>query len=284
MKVIVSGSGGMLGQAVVTRLRASGHQVQATTRADLDVRSLTSCRSAVATGVDAVVNASAWTDVDGAETAEGAAFEVNATGAANLALAAAEVGARLVQISTDYVFDGHADQPYSEDAPLAPRSAYGRGKAAGEWAVRGLGGDALVVRTAWLYGPGGSSFVATMLRLAETRATLSVVDDQRGQPTTTHDVARYVDDLLAAGAPAGTYHATSEGDTTWFGLARAVFEEAGLDAGRVHPTSSADYPRPAPRPAYSVLGHDRTRAAGITLLPPWRESLAAVLPSLGGRG
>lgn len=270
----------MLGGELVRTLGARGLDVVAATRADVDITDPHACRTVVR-GAGAVVNAAAWTKVDDAETHEGEAFLVNAVGASAVAGACADEGARLVHLSTDYVFDGTADRPYPEDAPLAPRSAYGRTKAAGEWAVRASHSDALVVRTAWLYGSGGPSFVATMLRLAATRDTLSVVDDQRGQPTTTTDVARYVADLLTSGAPAGTYHATSEGETTWFGLARAVFEEAGLDPDRVRPIGSAAYPQPAPRPAYSVLGHDRTPAVGVALLPPWREALAAALPSLG---
>ena len=144
----------MLGQALAARCAAAGHDVRALTRADLDVRSLADCRAAVATGADAVVNATAWTDVDGAEAAEAAAFEVNAVGAANLAVAAREAGARLVQVSTDYVFDGRATRPYREDTPLNPLGAYGRTKAAGEWAVRAEHPSSLVVRTAWLYGTG----------------------------------------------------------------------------------------------------------------------------------
>ena len=266
----------MLGQAVVDRLEAGGHEVRGTTRADLDVRSLTSCRSVVGIDVDVVVNASAWTDVDGAEAAEAEAFSVNALGAANLAVAAREAGARIVQVSTDYVFDGAATDPYQEHAPLHPLGAYGRTKAAGEWAVRAEHPDPLIVRTAWLYGPGAGSFVATMARLAEERETVEVVDDQRGQPTTTADVAAFIRTLLENRAPAGIYHATSEGETTWFGLARAVFEELGLDADRVRPTTTDAFPRPAPRPAYSVLAHTRGTAVGATM-PAWRPALSATL-------
>ncbi len=266
----------MLGQALAARCAAAGHDVRALNRADLDVRSLADCRAAVASGADAVVNATAWTDVDGAEAAEAAAFEVNAVGAANLAVAAREAGGRLVQVSTDYVFDGRATRPYREDTPLNPLGAYGRTKAAGEWAVRAEHPSSLVVRTAWLYGPGAKSFVSTMARLAQEREHVDVVDDQRGQPSTTADVAAYVVTLLETEAPAGVYHATSEGETTWFGLARAVFEELGLDPERVRPTTTDAFPRPAPRPAYSVLGHDRGDAVGATM-PPWREALSARL-------
>jgi dTDP-4-dehydrorhamnose reductase len=276
VKVVVAGAAGMLGRALVTTLRAADHEVLAPSRDRLDIRSLDACRRLVTAGADAVVNAAAWTDVDGAETAEADAFAVNATGAANLAVASREAGGRLVQLSTDYVFDGTATTPYREEAPLSPLGAYGRTKAAGEWAVRAEHPAPLVVRTAWLYGPGAKSFVATMARLADERDTVDVVDDQRGQPTTTADVAKYVRSLLEHDAPAGVYHATSDGETTWFGLARAVLEELGLDPDRIRPTTSAAFARPAPRPAYSVLGHDRGRALGLAL-PPWRQALSAKL-------
>jgi dTDP-4-dehydrorhamnose reductase len=228
-----------------------------------------------------VVNAAAWTDVDGAEAAEDAATGVNGAGPRVLAAACRDTGARLVHVSTDYVFDGAAATPYAEDAPLAPRSAYGRSKAAGERAVRELLPDrAYVVRTAWLYGEHGGSFVKTMIGLEGQRETLDVVDDQRGQPTWSLDLARQIAALVRADAPAGTYHGTSTGETTWCGLARAVFEELGADPARVRPTSTDRFPRPAPRPAYSVLGHDRWRRAGLAPIRDWRAALAQAVPRL----
>jgi len=281
MTVAVLGGAGMLGQALVATLDGRGHEVRSLARADADITREQDCRRVAA--VEVVVNAAAFTRVDDAEAGEGEAFTVNAVGPALLARACARSGARLVQISTDYVFDGSATTPYAEDAPMRPRSAYGRTKAAGEWAVRAELPSAYVVRTAWLYGPGGGSFASTILRLAGERQTLSVVDDQRGQPTTTRDVARFVADLVDQDAPPGTYHATSEGETTWFGFARALFEDAGLDPERVRPTDTASFPRPAPRPAYSVLGHDRSVAAGVDLLPPWRQALSETVRDLVGR-
>ena len=182
----------MLGRDLEGVLTTAGHQVTAAGRADLDVTSLEACRQAVA-GHDVVVNGAAWTAVDDAETHEAQAFTVNATGAANLARACAEAQVRLVQVSTDYVFSGDATTPYAEDAPLAPRSAYGRTKAAGEWAVRSTCPQSWVVRTAWLYGEHGPNFVKTMARLAAERDTVSVVDDQRGQPTWTRDLAEGIE-------------------------------------------------------------------------------------------
>ncbi|MBB5788435.1 dTDP-4-dehydrorhamnose reductase [Jiangella mangrovi] len=276
MRWLVTGAAGMLGRDMVAVL--GGADVTALTRAGLDVTDAEAVDRAVA-GHDVVVNAAAWTDVDGAESAEAAATAVNGTGPAHLAAACARHGARLVQISTDYVFDGVASAPYAEDAPTAPRSAYGRSKLAGEQAVLTTLPDAgWVVRTAWLYGEHGGNFVKTMARLAAERDTLDVVDDQRGQPTWSMDVATRVVDLVRADAPAGVYHATSSSETTWFGLARAVFTHLGLDPERVRPTTTDKFPRPAPRPAYSVLGHDGWKLAGLPPLRPWDEALAAAAP------
>lgn len=279
MDILVTGAAGMLGQDVVRSLQASGHRVTATDLPEVDILDPRSCEQAVA-GHQVVVNTAAYTAVDDAEAHEPVAFAVNAVGPSVLARAAAAAGCRMVHVSTDYVFAGDATSPYAEDAPMRPRSAYGRTKAAGEWAVRAECRDSLIVRTAWLYGPGGPNFVKTMVRLAADRETLSVVDDQRGQPTATVDVAGFIRDLLEAEAPAGNYHATSEGETTWFGFTKEVFRLLGMDPQRVRPTTTDAFPRPAPRPAYSVLGHDRTRALGLPLLPHWREALEATVDAV----
>lgn len=283
MRVLVAGAHGMLGQDLVPALRMAGHEVTAVGRDMLDITEPPACADVVI-GHDTVVNLAAWTRVDDAEDHEADAFVVNATGAANLARAAHDAGARMVQISTDYVFDGTAEAPYAEDAAVNPRSAYGRTKAAGEWAVRALCPQSWVVRTAWLYGAGGPNFLATMARLAQTHDTLDVVDDQRGQPTWTRDLAPQVVALIGSEAAYGTYHATAQGETTWFGLTRALFTELGLDPMRVRPTTSEAFPRPAPRPAYSVLGHQGWQGTGVALQPDWRASLRTASPSLGLTG
>jgi dTDP-4-dehydrorhamnose reductase len=270
----------MLGRDLVDLLAGSDDEVTAVTRAELDVTDASGVAEAVP-GHDVVVNAAAWTDVDGAEAHEAAATKVNGLGPQLLAAACAASGARLVQVSTDYVFDGSATTPYPEGAPLAPRSAYGRSKAAGEVAVRTLLPDAsYIVRTAWLYGEHGPNFVRTMVNLEATRDVLDVVHDQHGQPTWTRDVAASTLALVRADAPAGTYHASSSGQTTWWGLARAVFEELGADPERVRPISTDLFPRPAPRPPYSVLGHSAWRQAGIPPIGDWRARLSAAFPSL----
>ncbi|GGP51338.1 dTDP-4-dehydrorhamnose reductase [Streptomyces abikoensis] len=279
---LVTGAAGKLGQDLLAVLGTDPTaEVTGLRRTELDITDAAAVREAVA-GHDIVVNAAAWTDVDGAEASEAAATAVNGTGVRHLADACGRVGARLLQVSTDYVFSGEARTPYGEDAATAPVNAYGRGKLAGERAVVGLLPDAgYVVRTSWLYGEHGRDFVTTVLELAETRDTLDVVDDQHGQPTWSYAVAERLALLggaaLAGTAPPGIYHATAGGRTTWMGLARTVFELAGLDPRRVRPTTSAAYARPAPRPAFSVLGHERWAAAGLPPMPHWRTSLEEAL-------
>ncbi|HEY2947660.1 MAG TPA: dTDP-4-dehydrorhamnose reductase [Micromonosporaceae bacterium] len=278
---LVTGAGGMLGGDVVAVLAARGAAVAAPHHAELDITDSAAVADAVA-GRDVVVNAAAWTDVDGAESEEAAATAVNGTAVAGLAAVCARAGAALVHVSTDYVFPGTATEPYAEDAPTAPVNAYGRGKLAGERAIAAaLPGRGFVVRTAWLYGAGGPNFVGTMLRLAAERDTVDVVDDQRGQPTWSYALAERLVALgeaaLARTAPAGVYHGTASGQTTWYGLARELFALAGLDPDRVRPTTSERFVRPARRPAYSVLGHARWAAAGLPPMAHWREMLAAAL-------
>ncbi|MER5704774.1 dTDP-4-dehydrorhamnose reductase [Micromonospora sp. NPDC002296] len=279
---LVTGAGGGLGRDLVARLRADpAARVTAAPRVALDICDPDAVAAAVV-GHDVVVNAAAWTDVDAAESAPERAAAVNGDAVAGLARACAATGARLLHVSTDYVFSGEGAAPRREDEPPAPVNAYGRSKLVGERAVaRFLPEHGYVVRTAWLYTGRGDGFVGTMLRQAAARDTLSVVDDQRGQPTWS---AALADQLAALGAaaragaaPAGTYHGTAAGQTTWYGLARAVFAEAGLDPDRVRPTTTDQFPRPARRPSFSVLGHDRWRSAGLPAQPSWRDQLATAL-------
>jgi len=280
VRIVVTGAAGMLGCDVVTAAQQRGQEVLALTRADLDITDVVAVRGVVRPG-DVIVNCAGWTDVDRAELQEVAAARINAAGPGTLAAACQERGARLVHMSTDYVFSGTAKKPYPEDAPLAPRSAYGRSKAAGERAVRELLPDAgFIVRTAWLYGEHGRNFVTTMMGLERSRETVDVVDDQRGQPTWTRDVAARVMDVVELDLPPGIYHATSSDETTWFGLARAVFAAVGADPDRVRAARTKDFPRPAPRPAYSVLGHDAWGHVGLESMRPWGEALSDAVPVL----
>ncbi len=279
---LVTGAGGMLGTDLVAALTGRGEPVTGLDRAGLDVTDAAAVADAVTRGQpEVVINCAAWTGVDAAETAGEQALAVNAGGAANLAAACAAAGARLVQVSTDYVFAGDAARPYAEDDVPAPRTAYGRTKLAGEQAVLDrLPGAGYVVRTAWLYGAYGPSFVATMITLEDQRPAVDVVDDQHGQPTWTADVAGQIIALVRAGAPPGIYHATSSGQTTWFGLAREVFRLLGADPARVRPIPGSALPRPAPRPAYSVLGHDAWARLAVPPIGEWRTALHRAFPDL----
>lgn len=275
---LVTGAGGMLGQDLAPLIRDRGPTLAS--RQDLDVTDVAAVEDAVA-GHGVVVHLAAWTDVDGAESDPDAAMTVNGTGTRNVAAACARHGARLIHISTDYVFDGQATTPYPEDHPLAPVSAYGRSKAAAEDAVRELLPDAgIILRTAWLYGAHGRSFPTTIKALLEQRDTISVVDDQTGQPTWTADLARRIVEVGEGDVPAGRYHATNAGSTTWFTLARAVAEALGTDPERVQPTTSAQFVRPAPRPAYSVLAHDGWARAGLPPMRHWADAFAEAGPTL----
>jgi len=272
---LVTGAGGMLGRDLVELLRRRDGKVTGLAHGDLDITDAEAVRGALAGyGPDVVVNCAAWTAVDDAETHEEDALKINGGAVAHLATACAAAGAKLVQLSTDYVFDGRATSPYAEDDAPAPGTAYGRSKLAGERAVLGLlGEDGYVVRTAWLYGANGPNFVRTMIKLEHERPSVDVVADQHGQPTWTVDVADQIGQLVRAGARGGVYHATSSGDTTWFEFAREIFRLLGADPGRVRPTTSDAFVRPAQRPAYSVLGHDRWLQAGIEPIGHWQLAL-----------
>ncbi|WUJ17037.1 dTDP-4-dehydrorhamnose reductase [Streptomyces sp. NBC_00390] len=283
---LVTGGRGMLAQDVLARLAADGTAAVPLAHADLDITDPEAVRAALAEHRPTViVNCAGWTDVDGAEEREDAALAVNGTGPRVLAEASKETGTVLLHVSTDYVFAGDAAAPYAEDAPTGPRGAYGRTKLAGEQAVRDiLPETGQVVRTAWLYGAGGPNFVRTMIRLEAVKDTLDVVDDQRGQPTWTVDLAdrlvRLGQGTLAGTVAGGVRHGTSSGDTTWFGFTREIFRLLGADPERVRPTTSEAFVRPAPRPAYSVLGHEGWQGTGIEPIRDWRAALAEAFPEL----
>ncbi|SDD28698.1 dTDP-4-dehydrorhamnose reductase [Streptomyces prasinopilosus] len=285
MKWLITGAGGMLGRDTVDELTRRGEQVTGLDRAALDITRAEAVERALAEhrpGI--VVNCAAYTAVDDAETDEERATLVNGDGPRLLARACAAHGARLIHVSTDYVFSGDArTTPYPEDHPTGPRTAYGRSKLAGERAVlEELPGASAVVRTAWLYGVHGTSFVRTMIGLEARRPTVDVVDDQRGQPTWSADVAARMADLgpRVGDGVHGVLHATSSGEATWYDLAREVFRLIGADPDRVRPTTGAAFPRPAPRPAYSVLAHDRWQDIGLPAPRDWRVALHEALPRI----
>ncbi|HWT22155.1 MAG TPA: dTDP-4-dehydrorhamnose reductase [Solirubrobacteraceae bacterium] len=278
MRLLITGAAGMLGRDVADAARRGGHDVVALARADLDVTDAAAVRAAVAAArPDAVVNCAAWTDVDGAESAEDRATAVNGEGAGHVAAAAAAVGAFTVAVSSDYVFDGAAREPYTESAATAPLGAYGRSKLAGEHAVAAAAPDLhAIVRTSWLFGAHGPNFVATMLRLAHERDELTVVDDQVGCPTFTGHLAPALLSIARYRRP-GILHVAGSGCCSWWDLARATFERAGHDV-RIHPGRTEDLGRPAPRPAWSALGTER---ADTPVLPAWQDGLDAYLECVG---
>jgi dTDP-4-dehydrorhamnose reductase len=221
---------------------------------------------------DVVVNCAAFTDVDGAEEREDVAQKVNAGGAGTLASAAREVGARVVYISTDYVFSGEKRDPYVESDEVGPRTAYGRTKLAGEQETAEVNPDHVIARTAWLFGANGKNFVETMIKLGGERGELKVVDDQIGCPTWTGHLAQALVQL-AEGELTGVVHTAGAGTVSWHGFATEIFRETGMDV-TVNPCTTEEFPRPAPRPAYSVLVSER---GGAPVLPDWREGLREYL-------
>ncbi len=283
MNILITGSNGQLGTELVSRyLDRAQEEVFVGDLPDLDITSEESVASIFANiAPDLVINCAAWTAVDAAEEKEREAFAVNAEGPAILAQYCARVGARMVQISTDYVFAGDAREPYAESAHAEPVTAYGRTKLAGENFVRELlPENHIVIRTAWLYSQTGHNFVKTIIRSQKERDTLSVVTDQIGQPTSAADLADQIISLLDKFPGSGTFHGTNSGVTSWFEFARAIMSEIGQDPQRVLPTDSSSYVQLAPRPAYSVLGHEGWASVGMEPMRDWRVALHKAMPAI----
>ncbi|WP_334142036.1 dTDP-4-dehydrorhamnose reductase [Rhabdothermincola sp.] len=279
MRVLITGAGGQVGRELVEVFTADGHEVVGFDRASLDLADRDAAMSAIcAFEPDAVVNAAAWTAVDACELDPDRAFLVNALGPRYLAEAARVVGAHLVHLSTDYVFDGSKTGPYLEWDQPNPVSVYGRSKLGGEQEV---GPTATIIRTSWVCGFHGNNMVKTILRLAAEHDVLSFVDDQRGHPTFADDLAAMIKRLVVE-RRTGLFHVTNQGAVSWYEFARAVLECAGQDPDRVRPiaTSELDPPRPAPRPANSVLDNAALRLSGVPLLPHYRHSLDRLVARL----
>lgn len=284
MRVLVTGAAGQLGRDVVRVCDEAGDTVWAADRSQLDVTDRDAVRAAVTTlRPDAVVHCAAWTAVDACESDPERAFMANALAVRWVAEACARTGSHLVHVSTDYVFDGTKDAPYHEWDTPAPRSAYGRSKLAGEQEALASGASAAVVRTSWVCGEHGANMVKTVLRLAAQQPELAFVDDQVGCPTFTADVAPMLR-RLALDRRTGVHHVTNQGAVSWYGFAREVLVAAGHDPARVRPitTDQLDPPRPAPRPANSVLDNAVLRAAGLPLLRDFRAPLAELVSRLTG--
>ncbi|ARG68950.1 dTDP-4-dehydrorhamnose reductase [Mycobacterium kansasii] len=257
-RIVITGAGGQLGRVAAAQAARAGREVLAQTSSQWDITDPGAAGAIIQTG-DVVLNCAAYTDVDAAESDEARAYAVNASGPEHLARACARVGARLIHVSTDYVFNGDFNgaqpHPYEPGDATAPQSVYARSKLAGEQAVLAALPQAVVVRTAWVYtGGDGTDFVAVMRRLAAGDGPIDVVSDQTGSPTYVADLAAALLEVAGAGVPGGVLHAANEGAVSRFAQACAVFEECGADPRRVRPVSSAQFPRPAPRPSYSALG------------------------------
>lgn len=269
----------MLGTDLVHALHERGASVVVSDVDTLDITDPSAVHDGLA-GAGVVVNCAAFAAVDAAEDREEEALEVNGRGPGVLARECAQTGARLVHVSTDYVFAGDASEPYLETAERDPRNAYGRTKAAGEVEVLDSGADAVIIRTSWLYGAHGACFPTTIVRIAHEKGGVRVVDDQVGQPTWTMDLVDLILRLIEADAPAGIYHGTSSGQTSWYGFAREILASAGL-GDIVTPCDSAAFPRPARRPQYSVLSHAALDAIGVApignWLDRWRQAAPAIL-------
>ena len=281
---MITGAGGQLGGCLAALATDRGRGVLALTSSQWDITDPGAAERIIASG-DVVVNCAAYTDVDGAESDEAGAYAVNAAGPEHVARACARAGARLIHVSTDYVFSGDfgdgEPRPYEPGDEADPRGVYARSKLAGERAVLAALPEAsqgIVVRTAWVYTGGtGKDFVAVMRRLAAGNGPVDVVDDQTGSPTYVADLAAALLQVADNRVPGPILHAANGGEVSRFGQARAVFEECGADPARVRPVSTARFPRPAPRPAYSALGGRQSTAAGLAPLRPWRDALVAAL-------
>lgn len=276
MRILVTGAAGQLGHELLELMHTKGLEVLGTDREEMDITDLGHCYEIIGGfRPQAVIHAAAYTAVDQAESHPEDAYRINSLGARNVALAAARSGAKCCMVSTDYVFDGRGTRPYREYDPTGPLTVYGQTKLAGEQMAAAVNTRTFIVRTAWLYGRHGNNFVKAMLKAGSGQQPVRVVDDQRGSPTNAADLARFLLELADTDYY-GIYHAANGGECTWYEFAQAIFTERRLPAALL-PCSTAEFPRPAPRPAYSVLDSMAIRANGLTPLRHWQEGLRAYL-------
>ena len=283
MSWLITGGSGQLGIAVSQELDKRGVAFNAWSSKDLDITQCSTVSKAIEKlSPKVIINCAAWTDVDGAEGNELAAAKINSLGAGNLALSAKLCSAKLIHVSTDYVFSGESQSPWQTSDEIKPQSAYGRTKAEGESRVLArYAENSFIVRTAWLYSPWGKNFAKTMTKMAiKGDGEVRVVNDQVGQPTSAVDLAKQLVELGQSTSPAGIYHGTNSGQATWFEFAQEIFKLAGTDVGRVTPVSSSEFPRPAKRPSYSVLSHDAWASTAVKPMRDWRIALADAMPSI----
>lgn len=279
MKILVTGARGQLGRDVVTACGQAGYEVLGCDRETLDITNASNCRQTIQQFLpDVIIHCAAYTAVDQAETDIDGAYLVNSVGTRNIAVEAEKVGAKLIFISTDYVFDGHGTCPYHEYDNTDPKSIYGKSKRAGEMLVESLSSKFFIVRTSWVFGIHGTNFVKTMLKLGSERSQLKVVSDQVGSPTFTEDLADFLLKLIVT-ENYGIYHASNTGTCSWYDFAKAIFEQFNVNV-EVLPCSTEEFPRPAPRPSYSVMEQISIRTNGFEELPSWRDALTRFQRSL----
>ena len=278
MKILITGADGMLGWDL-NRVLSENHEMILTDIPSLDITDLNQVKSYINRyKPDIIINSAAFTDVDGCESKEKLAYEVNSIGPKNLAIASREINSKLIHISTDYVFNGENDKPYIESDETGPINVYGETKLQGEELIRNTFDNHVILRTSWLYGINGNNFVKTMLELSKSHDEISVVDDQRGSPTYTNDLAIAISELLENDYH-GTYHLTNSENCSWFEFAKEIFEISNIEVD-VKPVVTDEFPRPAKRPKYSVLNNQKWKKSGLTPLRSYKEALNDFLINL----
>ena len=279
MKWLITGGTGQLAIALSRLLTENSVDFSLLSKDQLDISKKDSISIITRHAPEVIVNCAAWTNVDGAEGNQEGAFQANEQGVRNVATAAKELGARLVHVSTDYVFSGDSNSPWRTDSPREPSTTYGKSKLAGELAVTQICPDqSYIIRTAWLYSPWRKNFAKTMLKMALNDKDVRVVSDQVGQPTSAIDLAQQILLLIKEEAPYGCYHGTNSGEASWFEFAREIYTLANVSEAHVFPISTADYPTPAQRPMYSVLDQSDWRRTTVSPMRHWREALLDTFP------